>query len=99
MNDVLPGKHHEQFLAALSELKDTNFVAELFIAYPLQAADRVCTASTTVNKAKFNGAPWFERECRDKRSIAIKAGHRVDSYEWCPLREISRAIFACSVGT
>ena len=79
LNDALPEKHREQFLAALSELRDTNFVAELFSAYLLQAVDRFCTASTTVNRVKFNGAPWFDRECRDKRSIAIKAGHRVEN--------------------
>ena len=79
LNDALSEKHREQFLAALSELKDTNFVAELFSAYLLQAVDHVCTASTTVNRVKFNGVPWFDRECRDKRSIAIKAGHRVEN--------------------
>ena len=77
MNDALSEKYHEPLLPALSELKDTNFIADLFSAYLLQAVDRVCTASTTVNKAKFNEAPWFDRECRDKRPIAIKAGHWV----------------------
>ena len=78
MNDAISEQHREEFLAALSELKDTDLVAELFSAYLSQAVDRVCTGATITNRAKSNGAPWFDRECRDKRSIAIKAGHRVE---------------------
>ena len=80
IRDDLSKQYREKFLAALSELKDTNMVAELFMAYLTQAVDRVCTVSTTTGRAKFkvNGAPWFDRECREKWSLAIKAGHRVE---------------------
>ena len=80
IRDALSERYRDKFLAALSELKDTNMVAELFMAYLTQAVDRVCTVSTTTGRAKFkvNGAPWFDRECREKRSLAIEAGHRVE---------------------
>ena len=78
MNDAISEQHREEFLAALSEIEDANLVEELFSAYLLDAVDRVRTGWTITNWAKSNGAPWFDRESRDKHSIAIKACHRVE---------------------
>ena len=44
--------------------------------YLSQAVERVCKVSVSTTIVKSNGAPWFDKECREKRSLAIQAGHR-----------------------
>ena len=53
-------------------------VAGLFSLYLSQAIERVCQTSKPAGRAKSNGAPWFDKECKEKRSLAMQAGHRVE---------------------
>ena len=45
--------------------------------YP-HSVDRVCRISTSANRANNSGAPWFDKECTEKRALAIQAGHRAE---------------------
>ena len=71
--------HALNILNTLVELEDTNGVASAFNEYVTQAVDRVCVISKPTGRVKNNGAPWFDKECRQKRAVAIQAGHRVES--------------------
>ena len=62
----------------LSELADTTSVATLFNNFLSQAIERVCCVTDPAVRGKINKAPWFDKECREKRSRAIEAGHRAD---------------------
>ena len=70
-------KYRQALINALVELDDINTVASHSSHYVTQAVDHVCRISTA-NKAKNSGAPWFDKECREKRALAIQAGHRVE---------------------
>ena len=70
--------HRQVFLDVLVDLSDTNEVAGLFSLYLSQAIERVCRISKPTGRAKSNGAPWFYKECKEKRSPAIQAVHRVE---------------------
>ena len=69
----------QNVLNTLVELEDTNRVASAFNEYVTQAVDRVCIISKPTGRVKNKGAPWFDKECRQKRAVAIQAGHRVES--------------------
>ena len=71
--------HRQRLINALSDLKDSNCVASLFNKYLTQAAERVFRTTSSTGRGKCHRVPWFERECRDKRYLAIKSGHRVES--------------------
>ena len=71
----------QNVLNTLVELEDTNRVAFAFNEYVTQAVDRVCIISKPTGRVKDKGAPWFNKECRQKRTVAIQAGHRVESTE------------------
>ena len=55
---------NQALINALVELDDTNTVASHFSHNVTQAVDRVCRISTSTNRAKNNGAPWFDKESR-----------------------------------
>ena len=71
----------QNVLNNLVELEDTNRVASAFNEYVTQAVDRVCIISKPTGRIKNKGAPWFDKECRQQRAVAIQAGHRVESIE------------------
>ena len=76
--DNQSSQYRQNLINALVELEDTNHIASRFNDYVTQAVDRVCRISTPANRVKRNGAPWFDKVCREKRSLAIQAGHRVE---------------------
>ena len=67
----------QNVLNTLVELEDTNRVASAISEYVTQAVDRVCIISKPTSRVKNKGAPWFDKECRQKR--AVQAGHQVES--------------------
>ena len=81
MTDYQSLKFRQALINSLAELVDTNTVASHFSDYITQAVERVCRTSTSTNRAKSNGAPWFDKECRNKRALAIQAGHNVECAE------------------
>ena len=81
MTDYQSLKFRQALINSLVELEDTNTVASHFSDYITQAVERVCRTSTSTNRAKSNGAPWFDKECRNKRDLAIQAGHNVECAE------------------
>ena len=78
MKDAQSKKHRERVIDALSELADTTSVATLFNNFLTQAIEHVCCVTNPAVRGKVNKTPWFDEECREKRSRAIEAGHRVD---------------------
>ena len=61
----------------MSELSETEDVANAFDAYLTQAITRECQYIRGGNKMNNKKLPWYDKECRLKRSEAIKAGERV----------------------
>ena len=64
----------------MSNLDDTDIVANKFDQYITQACDRVFTKVPCVRRNK-KGPAWYDSECWLKRSQAIEAGERVTDPE------------------
>ena len=76
-NDTTSEQYLHHFRNSLVELTDTNTVAKRLNDYISQAIARVCPVKRTGGPRRKNAAPWFDRECRARRSEATKAGDRV----------------------
>ena len=70
--------YHDKFIDSMVLLKKSDEVAECFNKYISQACERVCKTER-VKGHRSRGVAWFDRECREKRVEAIKAGERVES--------------------
>ena len=68
-------------LQCMTNLCDMNTVAAKLDNYESQACKRAFKfGSCSRRKMKYT-PPWYDNECRPKRSLAIKAGERVSSPE------------------
>ena len=76
--DEISVPFHEQIQQALSDGVSTDHVANAVNALVGQACERACTTkSNAFVKHKYKGPGWYDKECRLKRSQAVKAGERV----------------------
>ena len=66
-------------LQCITNLCDTNIIAEKFDDFISQACQRVLKFSSCNRQNNKYVPPWYDNECRHKRSLAIKAGERVYS--------------------
>ena len=73
--------HRNKIKDALADRKCTNSIAFAFNSYIEQACKRTCPVKTTHGTRKARGPRWYDRECRNKRSQAIKAGERAATNE------------------
>ena len=66
-----------KFQDCMLELKSANDIGVHLNEYVCQAINRVCPAREISNKHKTrNGPSWFDRECRQLRSEALKLSER-----------------------
>ena len=73
---------HVKVTDALADHKCTNAVAKAFNLYIEQACQRACQISQSIHRTrKKRGPAWYDKECRIKRSRAIKTGERVVTQE------------------
>ena len=56
-----------------------NEVAKSLTDYLTQAIDRVYPKRTTRPRPRRRGPAWFDRECREKRGEAVRAGERAET--------------------
>ena len=75
-DNELSYQYHSTILEALSERECTNDVAVALNSYIEQACERVCPVSF-LSKGQNKGPRWCDKECRIKRSQAVKAGERI----------------------
>ena len=88
--------HRNKIKDALVDRKCTNSIASAFNSYIEQACKRTCPVKTTHGTRKARGPRWYDRECRNKRSQAIKAGERaVTNEELTNLKEKCNEYRAC----
>ena len=87
--DETSGSFYGALCNSISNLVDTNTVAEYFDFNISQACERAFNRARYTRKNK-KGPVWFDPECRSKRSIAIKAGERVTTQE-----QKQRHVHAC----
>ena len=69
--------HFSELTSAMSERNSSEHVAKLLNNLVTQACDKVCEKSAPAARCHPNSAPWYDNECRQKRSLAIKAGERI----------------------
>ena len=77
LSDEISEHYRHILLSSMSELSETEDVANAFDAYLTQAITRECQHIRGGNKMNNKKLPWYDKECRLKRSEAIKAGERV----------------------
>ena len=70
--------YKNKFQEALVEQSSSCDVANAFTQFVTQACDRACRVVPSSGRRK-NTIPWYDQECRTKRSAAIEAGARVIS--------------------
>ena len=75
--------YHSKILEALSERVCTNGVAVALNTYIKQACKRACHVTRYPSKSpkSIRGSRWYDKECRIKRSQAVKAGERIVTCE------------------
>ena len=61
----------------MSERKSSDHVAKLLNNLVTQTCDKVCEMSAPATRCRPNSAPRHDNECREKRSLAIKAVERI----------------------
>ena len=69
----------ERLKKSLVDMDETNKVAHAANDLICQAADRVFEVTRGKRAYKSSGPKWDDAECRNMRSIAVKAGERVHS--------------------
>ena len=70
--------YRNELLVTISELRKTDAVADAVDQYLYQAVTRNCHYMTSNYSHKHTRKlPWYDKECRSKRAIAIQAGERV----------------------
>ena len=79
MHDNYSAPYIQAFMEDLAGLSNPNEVATSFDRYIAQACERTLVAETVKCHRPRNRVPWYDHECREKRSIAIKSGERVNS--------------------
>ena len=83
--DVLADNESEKFLDSLLEcindICDMNTVAGKLDDYISQACQRVFQYGPHTRRVTKYVPPWFDNECRLKRSLAVRAGERISSLE------------------
>ena len=79
MHDNYSAPYIQAFMEALAGLSNPNQVATSFDRYIIQACERTLVTETVKCPRPRNRVLWYEHECREKRSIAIKSGERVNS--------------------
>ena len=77
LDDNISCEYKHEFNNAIINLQSSNEVAQEFDKYIKQACQRVCRLKPRDRKLHKKGAPWFDYECREKQSWAIKAGERI----------------------
>ena len=61
----------------MSERNSSEHVAKLLNNLVTQACDKVFEKSAPATRCRPNSAPWYDNQCRQKRSLSIKAGERI----------------------
>ena len=80
--DEISVPFYEKIQQAWSDGVSTDHVANAVNAFVGQACERACTTkSNAFVKHKYKGPGWYDKECRLKRSQAVKAGERVETDE------------------
>ena len=69
----------ERLKKSLVDMDETNKVAHAANELICQAADRVFEVTRGKRAYKSSGPKWYDAECRNMRSIAVKVGERVHS--------------------
>ena len=79
MHDSYSDPYIQEFMESIAVLAHPNDVAISFDKYIAQACERTMVTETVKSHRPRNRVPWYDHECREKRSIAIKSGERVHS--------------------
>ena len=75
----------------------TDYVGNLLNNHIIQAVNRVFATRQSMPKPKRRGPAWFDRECRDKRSVAIRAGEKDETVkDFAGLMDKSKMYKACN---
>ena len=81
---------------ALTDLRSTNEVALAMNDLITQAADRAFRVNWIARRSRKTAPRWYDAECRDLRSLAVKSGERLSSVEdWTNLDAICKQYKAC----
>lgn len=89
LHDNTSDYHYNIYRDSIRQLKGTDCVAQSFSYFVKQACDR-SLVSKRVNPSRPTGPTWFDRECRQSRSIAIRAGERLET-----VKDRERAVQKC----
>ena len=96
LNDEISMPFREQIFKSFINMKSSNDLAICLTNYITQAADRLFERNTSKPLTSKRGPGWYDNECRQLRSEAIKAGERViTDCDHRMLIEKSRAYKAC----
>ena len=77
INDSTSIEYRESFLDSLSNIEDIDTVATKFDSYISQACQRSFSIKKCHKKIIRKRSPWFDKQCRDLRYKAVKAGERI----------------------
>ena len=80
LRDQTSSYYQGKFQDTIRYLRPPNDVAVTFNEYHSQACQRVCSLKR-VNLRTRLGPAWFDKECKEKRIEAIKAGENVNNEE------------------
>ena len=80
LDDTTSTKYINELYNVMTELCSPDTIAECFHNYLSQVCDRTFVRKITNNKCKKrSAAAWFDKECKIKRTLAIKAGGQIDT--------------------
>ena len=74
--DDISNDYYNDYRDSLSEISQTNAVAAKFDSFITQACQRTFDMKETYFKKRYEKAKWFDAECLELRSQAVKAGER-----------------------
>ena len=76
LHDLQSNQYKAYVLDTLVSQSGTDIVAHAMNQYLSQALDRVCPRKASNHQRFKNGPRWYDRELRNKRSAAVKAGEQ-----------------------
>ena len=77
MIDPISDSFRKSFINSVIDQSDPEIIARRLDQYISQACKRTFRYKINTNKQGRKYPAWYDAECRDKRSLAIKAGERV----------------------
>ena len=79
LNDESSKRYYNEFKDSICQLLPSNMIATKYTQFMTQALDRLAEKITIKKLHRKRGPLWYDRQCRQLRSKAINAGHRVET--------------------